>query len=626
MRRRRTTARPGWFRWAGLVLLAAVLAGCAAIPDSGPVVHGRAVDSDSGQDQFQVIPNGPTPGASARDIVAGFLKAAAGFSDDHQVARGFLTPQRRPAWQPDASVLVYPKQSSLTFKDLGAPPAATPTPTPSRTVPPGQSAGDATQAPSATSSAPAVTDPADITRVSVQTPVSAELDGDGHYQQVAPGQTRTTMFTLVRVGGQWRISQLDDGILISRSEFGAAYRPFPVYYADPTGRYLVPDLHWLAGTREDQGAASLPTTLVRVLLDGPPSWLQGAVVSGAPAGTKMDVAAVVVSDQVATVDLNDMVRSAPNRAHQLLLSQLQNTLGGLSNIVAVQITVNRVVLDVPSGSGSGGSDAAQQGAHPAIDPQVSDQPVVIDAKGRLARFDGSKLTEVQDVAGLDVAGANHPAVSTDSSSAYAVLDRADRTLLVQAPGGKAVSAVHGTDLTAPSFDPEGWVWTSPAANGGYVQAAGVGAGRVKVQAPWLKPYDVVALRISRDGTRAAVAITYRGRAHLFLAGVVRDARGTPTALTSPLSQLPDLTSVKDLAWVNDQELVVLGKRIGQPEVPWVLQIGGMVHAATAVPGANSIAAGNGELTILAGTSKGTFARAGARWTKVTTARWPAFAG
>jgi hypothetical protein len=113
-----------------------ILSGCAAIPTSGPVVDGRAAGNDPREGLFQVIPDGPAQGADAVGIVTGFLRAAAGFSNDHRVARSFLTPQRRLLWRPDASVAVYPAVSSLRYAEVaGSQPSATaaagPTPAPS---------------------------------------------------------------------------------------------------------------------------------------------------------------------------------------------------------------------------------------------------------------------------------------------------------------------------------------------------------------------------------------------------------------------------------------------------------------------------------------------------------------
>ena len=158
-------------------------------------------------------------------------------------------------------------------------------------------------------------------------------------------------------------------------------------------------------------------------------------------------------------------------------------------------------------------------------------------------------------------------------------------------------------------------------------AAGVDPGSFKVKAPWLQRTDVVAMRISRDGTRAAIAVRRAGRANVFLAGVIRDGQGRPESLTKPSGLMPGLTSVTDLAWIDENHLVVLGGTRADPAArPLVVQIGGTVTPAVRVVGADSVAAGNGPLSILVGSPEGTFARAGARWEPLSTARWPAYAG
>lgn len=611
-----------------LLVALSLLAGCASIPTSGPVLPGRPVDTDPRAGVSGVLPDLPSPGASPEAIVSGFLRAAAGFSYDHRVARSFLTPQRRLAWRPDASVKVYPGQLELEIEELGRPkptatptstptvtPTATPTSTPSPVRPPGPGPG------------PDGRDRAEVTKVQVTTPIEATIDNDGRYRAAAPGVIETATFGLTRSGGQWRISALTDGILIASIDFGITFRPFPVYFGDPTGRFLVPDLHWFPGTRDEPGSLELPTALVRVLLEGPPAWLRGAVVTGAPPGTRMAVGAVVVADDVATVDLSEEVRLADSRQRQLLASQLLATLDQLRTISAVRITVTRLDFDVPAGA-AGGADpsSSQPDSQPVADPKVDGRPVVIDTKGRLARLDGRTLIPVKDVDGLAVRGANRPAVSNDSS-AYAVLNGNRSRLLLQLPGTKAVSLVRSSGLTAPSFDPQGWVWTSPGTGAGFVHAVGTDQLAIKVEAPWLTRMDVVSLRISRDGTRAAFAVRVRGRAHVFVSGVVRDAEGEPQALTQPIGLLPDLLTVADLAWVDEDQVVVLGGTTEEPlQQPWVAQIGGTIRDGTLVPSGETVTVGNGIVTLMVGTPDGTLARAGALWRNVSKARWPAYPG
>lgn len=619
MRIRRTSAAVPWTAFM-LVTLLAVLSGCATIPHSGPVLHGRQVEADPRTGLVQLGGEGPVPGATPEQVVSGFLNVAPGFTSDHKVARSFLTEQKRLAWRPDEAAAVYPSVTVLTVKEIGA--KATPTPTPA------PSTGKAADSGAASAD---MLDRAKVTRVTVTTPISAQIDRDGRYTLAPPGKTETVTFGLLKIGGEWRINALANGILISENDFAVTFRPFPVYFGDPTGRYLVPDLHWFPGTQDVPSSPELPTALVRALLQGPPEWLAGAVVSGAPANTGMAVAAVVVADDVATVDLTEQVRLADTRQRQLLVSQLEATLSTLL-IGSVQITVRRLAFDVPAGSSgsSSDSDASQSTGQPVANPWVDVRPVMIDSKGRLARLDDRKLDVVKGVDALSaVAGANRPAVSNDSS-AYAVLNADRSKLLLQLPGAKVVSPIAAANLTGPSFDPLGWVWTAPGTNTGFVYAAGADSGAVKVQAPWLKGSEVVSMRMSRDGTRAVLAVRIRGHAHLFLTGVLRDVDGKPLSLSQPPpGLLPDLQTVRDVAWVEETKVVVLGKRTGSTdEGPWLIEVGGGVleRLGTSLSSAESITAGKGEESVMAGTPLGIQGRDGALWETVSPGKWPAFPG
>lgn len=597
---------------AGLCLVA-VLAACASIPRTGPVVSGRAVGNDPGDDVLTLIPEGPRAGAPPEETVKGFLQANAGFGDDHRVARSFLTPQRRLSWRPDSSATIYPGSGPATPAVLGADEdERTPPPTPAATT--GRAADRSAGGLDSASRA--------VVRVQVQ--VQATIDAEGRYTLAPPGQTRKVDYGLVRVQGEWRIDRLPEGVLISNGDFGVTFSPFPVYFPDRGQRYLVPDVHWFPG------AAEIPTALVRALLEGPAPWLEGAVTTGAPRGTQMAVAAVIVADEVATVDLNDQARSASARQRQLLARQLQATLVGLSGIGSVKITVGGVDFDVPAP----GSDDRESGGWSGglqIDPIVDSRPVVIDPAGRLARIEsGRRLERVEGVDGLAVPGASYPAVSADGN-AYAVLGQGRGSLYFQLPGTSAATiALRGPRLTPPSFDPQGWVWSAPAVPVNRVFAARADAGTTTVSAPWLAGHELVSLRLSRDGARALVATRRAGRAFLFVSGVVRDddeRPGLPLELTSPQPLVPDLVGVTDAAWVDEDQVVVLGRRsaVG-PEQPWLVQLGGRITATTPAPGATSITAGDGELALVAGTATGVLTRAGREWELTSQGRWPAFPG
>ena len=581
------------------VLLAAVLAagltvlsGCATIPRTGPVLAGRAAGDDRGSSGFQLLAEGPARDATPLDVVHGFLRAAAGFSD-YEVARSFLAPSRQESWRPTRQVLIYQSEDSLdvrtdTLDGRAVAPGALPAATTSSVV------------------------------VAVSTLVIAKLDADGRYATAAAGGAPVTArFGLSRVRGQWRIDHLADGSLVTGTDFAVAYRAYPIYFVEPGGRYLVPDLHWFPGIQE------LPVLLVRALLAGPPAWLAPAVISGLPAGTTLR--SVSVTDDTATVDLDDTVDRASGRQRGLLAAQLQETLVGWDSINAVRVTANGARFDLSSGSRA---DAGDQAGRPQADPQVDYRPVVLTGQGRLAWLDGGKVEEVPNVAALGVPGASRPAVAPDES-AFAVLGPGGGSMRLQLPGTTLPTVVDvGAPLTAPSFDPQGWVWTAEQASPAFVLATRTGAPGVHVSATWLAGCRVVSLRASRDGARMLIAGYRRGHPFVWVAGVQRGSDGTPMRLTAPTVVLPDVTDVVDAAWVDEDQVVLLGDRAGSqvPGQPWLVQVGGTAAAVAAPPGALSIAAGNGELMLAAGTPTGLVTRAGANWPAQRGVFWPAYPG
>jgi hypothetical protein len=156
-----------------------------------------------------------------------------------------------------------------------------------------------------------------------------------------------------------------------------------------------------------------------------------------------------------------------------------------------------------------------------------------------------------------------------------------------------------------------------------------------VAAPRLAGYVIVSARVSRDGARLLIAARKPGTssAFLFVAGIARAADGTPEALTEPLSLIPDLTSVVDAAWVDEDHVVVLGRRSNDTltpeqtqEQPWVAQVGGAIEPTSPAPGATSITAGNGVLTLVTGNAQGLMTRAGDKWELTPGGHWPAFPG
>jgi hypothetical protein len=637
-------------RLVALVLVcAAALAGCATIPDSGPVRGGGGLGVDPDAVLVPQFADPPAPGQSPDRIVLGFLRAASGYLDEHQTARKYLMPSRGATWSSDSSVTLYRGEDDLRVRleslDGKPPPAdagRTATATATATAAPTPAAG--APAPPSPGAAGATTrnplEDAQTAVVLVDVPVLATIDQVGVYTAV-PGALTTLRFGLARSAGQWRIQTLSNGVLLTESDFRATFNDFAIYFPDPTGRYLVPDVRWLPPT------TTRATLLAQAVLDGPSDWLAGAVHTGAPRGTSLSVGAVVVENRIAAVDLTEEALGADARQRALLLGQLTATLTVLPTIDSVRITVGQVAYDDLPPPPATGSRPADPAPAMRVDPQVDPRPLVLDAKGRVGYLEGDTAVPVEGLAGLTVPGGSHPAAAADKS-AYAIL-AADRTrLLYQAPGANgATQLLTGTRLTPPSIDPRGWVWSTSGTPGESV-TAGQGPDKVvRVGAPWLAGYEVRVLRVSRDGTRVLIVAAKGGTSTVLVSGIVRTAAGEPLALGKPVTVAPDLTTVRDAAWASGTEIAILGRRPGDNTrlVPAVAEVGGATTSplppwdgsqtpalaspsasvsATAKPDpradaaraatVNAITAGNGRFDLYLGTSSGLLLRRiGADW-------------
>jgi hypothetical protein len=629
------------------LLLAAVLAGCAGIPQSGPIVVGRAV-GDVPRAPLRISGSRPKSGAGPEEIVRGFLKAAADISGDRAVARLYLSGYRQTSWRADSSVVVYASDAQLTTRATpalgpvapapataagraGAGPSATAAGTGSGTRAGAGATG--TAAPrtgtemirSGSAPAPTTTPPVEGERVTVvvQVPVSARVNGDGEYRIAAPGDVERRVFGLVARSGQWRIDTLLDGSVLSRADFDTTYSNVPVFFPDPTGGWLVPDVRWFP-----IGAATA-TVLVKAVLSGPSPWLAPAVTTGAPPGTRLTAAAVPVQQGMATVDLTAEARKADPIHRQMLNAQLWNTLSMLNwisptPVERVTITVDSKLFEIPKASdlvAVGGGRPGEPSQRLLLDPVVDGAPVVVDHE-HLMRLSSGQLTAVPGLDALSGPTVSWPALATDGS-AYAALSGGNR-LVYALSGGHQVTLVTGLGpLSPPSFDPWGWVWTAAAGN--VVRAGRPDKGAVPVAVEgWPAGLAISSLRISRDGTRAVVSGTRAGAGVLFVCAVLRDRAQVPVRLGPPQTLLPDLTSARGAAWLDQRRVVVLGARGTGPEQPWIVEIGGDAQPTPPAPGATSVTAGNGDIYV--STKEGILQFAVTTWVPVSTARWPAMAG
>lgn len=506
-------------RAAAGLLLVAVLPACASIPTSGPVRAGDDVRLERQDVAVPPIGEPPLRGASPEDIVQGFLRASADFLADHAVARLYLAPDTRQRWRPSTGTSVYDRvQSPLTV-----------------------STGD------------------DGT-VTVRGAEVATIDAEGAFRRTPEGAEIARTFRMERVDGQWRIAELDDGLLLSLVDVRESFRPVSLYFLSPSRNTLVPDLVLLPEL------PGLSTKLIARLLRGPTSTLRGAVSTAFPQGTQLQVQSVPVSDGLATVRLDENALKADDAAREQMSAQIVWTLKQLGQeIQRIRITAGSEDLVV-----SGVSEEQSRDSWQTYDPNVlSGSPnLYVVRKGQVGRIIEGRFQPVEGAAGAQGAGVRSPAVSLDGNR-IAVLNGDGSAVSVGrlARDAPLASVLSGGDFSHPSWDPNGNLWVVDRETASlFVLPAGAEAATAVVlpKLPGGRPQQVV---MSRDGARIAL-VTGSGAGSRLVVGVVTgvDVLGSEDAGTGPSEVsvvsvreiLPSLREVRDVAWSSSNVLTPLG--------------------------------------------------------------------
>ena len=374
------------------------------------------------------------------------------------------------------------------------------------------------------------------------------------------------------------------------------------------------------------------TSLVRLLLDGPSPWLSVAVTTGFPAGTGLAIDAVPVVDGVATVDLTRQALRASEEQRRMLQAQLQATLDDIPEVTGLAITAGRAELTVPAAPQGPGAPLTT-GPNLLRDPPVDPLPVLL-ADGELVRLEAGSLVPVGPIVPLAGTDPSYPALSYDGRTYAVLLQGRSRLarLRLGDPAPEPEIVLEGVDLTPPSFDRHGWLWSAPAAGDGTVTAVAADGSPQDVAAPWLAGRSIASLRVSRDGARVAVVSSGPDGVRVDVAAVERTSERVPLRLGEPLPMAPAVRRASAVAWVDEARVLVLGRTAADATpVPYVAVVGGASTPTAATPGALSVAAGNGPRALYVGATGGVLlGRAGRGWVPVGPAdvelRDPAFAG
>ncbi|WP_406199045.1 LpqB family beta-propeller domain-containing protein [Kitasatospora sp. NBC_01560] len=551
---RRTSSRtdPRLVAVAGAVLGGLLASGCAAMPDSGGI--GRVELSQGSPDKnvpVRVFPVEPSKGARPDELLIGFLDALTA-DESYETARKYLTEEAGQHWNPEAGIQVlasnpYPRTNqSVTDTD---------------------------------------------TSVSFQVPgkVVAKVD-DKHAYTFSGGQLDVDLpFTFVREkGGEWRIANLPDGLIINQTNFRNSFRQVDrFFYAlqDPSAARTAVTGAAALGPQEVLIADPIYlrrridplTAAAKAVVAGPSDWLSPVARTAFPGGTVVD-RVTVDEARTAHVVLNGVDLSGAIACRQMA-TQLLYTLADQG-----KGQVERIELKGPRGSGCqlGRAEASTTGpsalAGAVADKQYfqrADDGVLMEARdtdgtpvrGPLGRPQPNKQPPLSAIAvardgerAAAISGNGHQLFSVGLSDSGQAMP--EPVLTTQArPGERAEDA-----LASPSWDGRGdlWVVDRDPQNRRVLMVRGGKSYPVPVEG--LDGRTVQDLKISSDGVRIALVLKDASGARSLWLGLVlhSGAKETPTAEITGLRRVaPLLTDIASVSWAEADQLLVLGKENGR---------------------------------------------------------------
>ncbi len=506
--------------------LVVVLAGCAAIPTDGGVGT-SPVHLDEGGDDLLTIAEGPQPGASPMELLAGFLVAQRAPQNNYSVAREYLTPEFRSVWSPTARVLISDSR-----------------------IAPQQLADD---------------------EFEVSVSVQAVVTPAGAYSELQRPEAHELPYRFEQNDqGEWRISFAEDGLLLSNADFGTSFDPFSLYFYDPGFTALVPDVRWFPKT------TSQADRIVKELLAGPSPWYgNGVLLTAFPTGTTLD-AGVSITAGTATVDLSGSIASQDQPARWRMQRQLRQSLIALSEVSAVQLSSGGFPIEVGDGP------------EPETAFLVRSDPLGVAADGGFGYLSRSAVDPVGGISpaveslgalGATLARGGQSAAVRNARGAWLVKAGADPLLLDTRPG-----------VIDPSIDTQGYLWSAVGADADSIVAIDAAGGRHPLAAPNLDG-AIVALDVSRDGTRLLIATQGAGGPGLTVAGILRGGDGVPTGLGEPLSLTIADAPLLDATWVDSSTVATLSRGAETTRID-TYRIGGRHESLGLLAGGVQIVGGN----------------------------------
>ncbi len=498
---------------AALGVACLLLTSCGVgIPDSGPVHETSADGSDRGDGSVNIRPLRPGKGASAEEIVTGFIDAMrATPAITTSVARQYLMPQAAKTWQPTGMV-VY-----------------------SRII------------------APRGNNPSDVTLVD-----AVRFDARGAWLGPVPEGDLTVTFPMESEDLELRISEPPPYLMVPQSWFAQRFQQASLYFLDPSARILVPEPVYVP--RGPQFVSSL----VNGLLQAPPTELGGTEQSYFP-GDLRSLSVPVSESGVAEVDLtSDTVAATMPSPEQvdLMVSQLAWTLRQVPNIKRFRVTIDGRSVQLPNepefsvehgheyAPYVAGSSTQLFGLQDGLMVGGSPQNLV-PVTGPFGQAGGSLRSIAPDLRAEQVAGVS---AAGDTLSVAPVKDNGEQPR-------ELISA--GEDLLRPVWDFDGRLWeVDRRSSGAVVYFLNRRTGAMQpLHVEGISGEDVKRFLVSRDGSRLIAVIREDAENDSIVVSRIRTTGDGQVLSALSAEHITDPENpdgqIRDIAWRSPTSIAVL---------------------------------------------------------------------
>jgi len=514
-----------------LVAVGACLTACVQVPDAGPVVETHDGAQDAPVDSPYNNPPPPSPGADPAAIVSGFLDAMTATPLQTRVAVKYLTSSAASSWKPqDGGVVAYTGLRQ----------------------PRGQSA------------------------VKVRLRGADRIGAAGQWLgPIGPAASRLT-FPMRKENGEWRIAEAPNALLVPRTFYEQAFQDAALYYFDPTGRRLVPEVvHMPRGQQ-------LITALIQALLLGPsPDLADGVVRTFVPPG--LTAGPLVVNQGSVAVTLGGQDPGPlDRRTTRLMLSQLAWTLRQDPTVTTFSLSIaGRQVTDA-SGASSFRVDSPEADRYDPAVPLASSQLYAL-RRGLLVSGQANHLTPVGGPFGTNVQGIGPFAVSLQDDQVAATTP--DSLLLGPVrSGARPAQVLVGTGLLTPAWDFANRLWEVQNRSHGGAVVLDVSGGQVQtVRVPGVSGENVRHFLVSRDGSRLVAVLRGAQRDRIVVSRlrygrVVSGTRAQPIPWTTGAS-----TRLRDVGWMSPTTIAVLDQVSRSQAEVLLLDVDGSMSPAEVNP-------------------------------------------